>query len=544
MNKTQTLNQGREALSKQAWSSAYSLLSAADQKEPLEPDDLEGLATAAVFVGEEKLSSEILARAHQGFLTRGETRRAVRCAYWIGMMQLFNGEIAQANGWFSRANRLLENEPDCVEKGYLLMPAGLGHVYKGDPASAYKLFVQAAAIGERFGDRDLVTLALHAQGRALIKKGEIPDGVALLDEAMVAVTSNEVTPIVAGTVYCSVIEACSEIFDLHRAQEWTSALERWCSSQPEDLAYRGHCLTRRAEILQLRGAWSDALEQARLACVRLTQPEPKAAAGMAYYRTAELLRLRGELAEAEQAYRQASVWDPRPQPGLAQLRLIQGRLEAAHAAIRRASEETREAGRRATVLDALVEIALAAQDVEAAHKAADELAGLAERLKAPYVHALSERAIGAVLLAENDAHGALAILRQSWSDWRELEAPYEAARVQVLIALAYRALSDNAAADLELNAAHDVFKHLGAAPDLARVNTLLNKTATTAAVPLTKREIQVLKLVASGMTNKELASKLGISEKTVARHMSNIFVKLDLSSRAAATAYAYQHHLL
>jgi DNA-binding NarL/FixJ family response regulator len=544
MSRARALDRGRESLRNQAWGDAFSQLSAADREAMLEPADLEGLAHAAHLTGRETASADLLARAHQGFLSRGETQRAARCAFWLGFRALINGELAQAGGWFSRADRLLDGQPGCVEKGYLLLPVGYRAFYEGDAATAYKTFSQAATIGNRFSEADLVTLARQGQGRALIRQGEITRGVTLLDEAMVAVTAGEVSPIVAGGVYCSVLEACSEIFDLRRAQEWTSALEQWCASQSDMVPYRGHCLVRRAEILQLHGAWKDALGAAQQACERFSHPTPRPEAGAAFYRLAEVHRLRGEFADAEDAYRQASRWERTPQPGMAQLRFAQGQLDAANAAIRRLAEEVQEPRSRSGVLDAYVEIVLAVKDVAAARAAADELSEIAERYGAPFLRAVSARATGAVLLAEGDARGALTTLRQSWTTWCKLEAPYEAARTRTLIALACRALGDDDAEDLELIAAREVFHQLGAAPDLARVEALGQKKSSKVASPLTTREVGVLKLVARGMTNRAIAGKLGISEKTVARHLSNIFNKLDLSSRAAATAYAYQHELV
>jgi DNA-binding NarL/FixJ family response regulator len=258
---------------------------------------------------------------------------------------------------------------------------------------------------------------------------------------------------------------------------------------------------------------------------------------------AELYRLRGQFAEAENAFRQASRLQRTPQPGLAQLRFAQGQLDAANVAIRRILEELLEPAARASALDAYVEIVLAAKDVSAARAAASELAEIAGRFNAPLLHAVSDRALGAVSLAEGDAKAALAALRRSWTTWCELEAPYEAARVRVLMALAYRELGNHDAADLELDAACQAFQRLGAAPALACVEALTHKKLPGAGT-LTEREVQVLKLVASGRTNRAIASKLGISEKTVARHLSNIFNKLGLSSRAAATAYAYQRQLV
>ena len=289
--RVQALDRGRGSLKDQAWSAAFDQLSAADRQAPLEPADLEELSKAAHLIGRQSVSVELLARAHQGFLGRGEVQRAARSAFWLGFISLVSGEPAQASGWLSRAERLLDGQPDCVERGYLLLPLGYRSVHEGEAAKAYSAFVQAAAIGERFGDTDLLTLARQGQGRALIRQGETARGVALLDEAMVAVRAGEVSPLVAGGVYCSVIDACSEIFDLRRAQEWTSALEQWCTSQPDLVPYRGNCRIHRAEMMQLHGAWQDALEEAQRACDQLSAPTPRPETGAAFYRLAELHRL-------------------------------------------------------------------------------------------------------------------------------------------------------------------------------------------------------------------------------------------------------------
>jgi DNA-binding CsgD family transcriptional regulator len=541
--RAQAIEKGRESFRRHAWGAAFSQLLAADHEAPLVPEHLVELAQAALLIGREAEGADILARAHQAFLSRGDAQLAARCAFWLGFTSLLNGEVAKSGGWLSRASRLLDGDPDCVEKGYLLLPTGYRLVHGGDAAAAHSTFAQATVIGGRFGDKDLVTLGLQGQGRALIRQGEVARGLALLDEAMVAVTAGEVSPLNAGGVYCSVLDACGEIFDLQRAQEWTSALEEWCASQPDLVPYRGHCLVRRAELLQLRGAWSEALEEAQRASEWLSRPAPKPAVGAAFYRVAELHRLRGKFGDAEEAYRQASQWRSLG-PGLALLRLAQGQVDAASAAIRRMAEEVRESGPRATVLDACVEIMLAANDVAAARVAADELVKIAVRHSVPFLGALSSRASGAVLLAEGNARSALVELRQSWSIWCELQAPYEASRVRLLIALACRNLGDEDNAIVELTAARQTFQQLGAAVELSRTEGFLPKDAHQAEGPLTGRELQVLRLVAVGMTNRGIAGKLHISEKTVARHLSNIFTKLDLYSRTAAAAYAYDHNLV
>ena len=518
-------------------------MSAADREETLEPDDSLLLAQSALLIGREVEGGDLLARAHQAFLSAGEVQRAVRCAFWLGFTLLIGGEPAKAGGWLARAGRCSRSQADCVDKGYLLLPEGYRLPRGRSPGRARD--VRAIGCHRRTFPRPGVGNARPSgEGRALIRQGEISRGVTLLDEAMVAVTAGEVSPLTAGGIYCSVLEACGEICDLQRAQEWTSALDRWCASQPDLVPYRGHCLLRRAELLQLHGAWPDALEGAQRASEWLSHPAPKPGIGAAFYQMGEVHRLRGKFAEAEEAYRQAGQWHRTFGPGPALLRLAKGEVAEANAAIRRIAEEPHAPGPRARILEAYVEIALTSNDVGVARRASEELAGIAAGQDIPFLRALSCRATGAVLLAEGDAHGALAALRQSWSLWSDLQAPYEAARVRYLLGLAFRKLGDTQSAAQELVAARQTFQRLQAAVDLARVEALQPGEERKGSGPLTDRELQVLRLVASGMTNRGIAGKLHISEKTVARHLSNIFMKLDLSSRTAAAAYAYDHSLI
>jgi DNA-binding CsgD family transcriptional regulator len=509
----------------------------------LDGDDLELAVTTAYLGGRVAEAMAALQRAEQAHASAGDHRRAARSAFWLGFLLLGRGELAQGSGWLARSRRLLEDEPpDCPEQGYLLIPAAMEQLQAGDHAAAQVTAARSAGIGRRAGEADLVAMAQFLQGAAAVTGGDVPAGLAMLDEAMVAAVAGELTPPVTGTIYCGVIEVCQQVAELRRAREWTAALSAWCDSQPGLVTFTGQCLVHRAEILRLGGAWPEAVEAARRAAERLAEASDDLAIGAASYQQAEAHRVLGQVQAAEAAYQLASRWGREPQPGLALLRLAQGRTDAAAAAIRRVLAETGDRLERARLLPAAVEILLATGDLGAAREAAAELAGIADGYRTLALLATADHARGAVLLADGDAAGAVAALRGAWRAWRELEAPYEAARARLLIGLACRELGDEDAAAMELDAARTVLAGLGAGPDLDRLDRLAG--AAPSAGGLTGRELEVLRLVAAGATNHAIASRLHLADKTVHRHVSNIYAKLGVSSRAAATAYAYQHHLV
>ena len=423
--------QGLAAYGRRAWGEAHAALAAADAATPLDADDLERLASAAYLVGHEDESARAWERAFHARVAEGAPDRAAYCGFWIAFGMLSRGEPARAAGWLARSRRALGPDvPECAALGYLALPDAVARVQSGDATGALAVAADTIALGERCGDTDLVAFARCVQGRALIRAGRPVEGVALLDEVMVAVVGDEITPVLAGDLYCTVIEGCQEVYDVGRAHEWTEALTAWCAAQPDLVPYRGQCLVHRAEIMMLRGAWPDAADTARRAHARLSAPPGHPAAGAAAYVEGELYRLRGAYGEAEAAYRRASGWGREPQPGLALLRLAQGRRDTARAAIGRAVDEATgeaNAAARPPLLAAAVEIALAGGDVAAARGAADRLAGIADALDAPILRAMAAEARGAVLAAEGEVSGALAALRGAWTAWHRLPAPYAAA---------------------------------------------------------------------------------------------------------------------
>jgi len=534
-----------DAFARRAWSEAYAELTAADAKEPFNATRLEQLAVAAHCIGRNDDSTAAWARAYESHLAAGNVVDAASVAAWCAFGLVTRGDFALGMGWLSRTQTLCEeHELDCPAKWFAFGQAAAGTMFAGDYAGALAMFQEAQRNADRLRDSNGMTLTRLGRGQCLAQLGRASEALPFLDEVMVAVTTEDISPLVAGLAFCAAIETCQQMLDVRRAQEWTAALTRWCDAQPDLVPYRGNCLVHRAEILTLHGAWPEAFDHAERARDWLSEAAAGFGAGNACYRLGELHRLRGEYADAETAYKQASHYGNETQPGLGLLRLAQGHVESAAAAIRRALDETADIIPRAHLLRGYVDVALAANDVVTARSAADELTAIATQVGAPMLRAQAKHADGAVRLVEGDARAALGLLRSAWTVWQELEAPYDGAQARVLIGKACRALGDDDTAEMEFDAARWIFQELGAAPALAQIHKLSTRSSAAAPGGLSLREVQVLRLVAAGKSNRAIADGLFLSEKTVHRHLSNIFTKLGVSSRAAATAFAFQNNLV
>jgi len=533
----------RDAYARRDWPAAREGFDAAREVAALSADDLSALGDAAWWLGHIEESLAASEQAYHGYLDAGQPRQAAMAALGVAYLSFLRGREAVGTGWMSRAQRLVADQPECVEQGYLRYVLQVEAALDGPDVAA----VVAAArgvreLGRRHGDPTLVAAGTLGEGRMLVRHGRVAEGLALLDEAMVAVLSEELTPEWAGNIYCHMMAACHELCDIARAREWTEATTRWLATLPAAVLFTGICRVHRSQVLQITGEWDRAESEAARVCADLAELHV-ATAAEGHYQVGELRRLRGDLAAAEQAYQRAHEHGRDPQPGLALAYLARGRADTASAAIRTAlvAHSDNRLG-RARLCAPQVETALATGDIPTATKACDELDETAAVYASSGLQAMAHHARGAITLADGHPAEALGVLRAACRRWRELAAPYEAARVGVLLAQAYRALEDTDAAARELAAAEVVFARLGAIPDLEHVAALRHRPSLPGG--LTAREVEVLALVAAGQTNRAVATALVLSEKTVARHLSNIFTKLGLSSRTQAAAYAFEHGLI
>jgi DNA-binding CsgD family transcriptional regulator len=532
-------DRARDAARRESWAEAYEELRALDPA-GMGPRDLETLADAAWWLSRPDESVAARQRAYAGYVAAGD-ERAAWCAGRLCMEHFFRGEPAVAAGWLMRAQRLLRDQPERLQHGYLAMAESTLARARGETGEAVAGAERATEIGLRFGDPDVAAMGIHLHGMALIDGGRVAEGMALLDEAMAAAVAGELGTFFTGVVYCDVIATCLEVSDVGRLGEWNEAARQWCESLPPDAPFPTICRVNRAEAARLRGAWLEAEAEASRASRELGF-NPRVAA-RAFYETGEVRRRVGDLAGAEEAFARAHELGLSPQPGLALLRLDQGKPDAAMQALRAAvADEPPGRPRRARLLAAQVEAAVAGGDLDAAGRASRELDEIAGRLGTPALAAAAATAGGALQLAEGDLPEALERLRAACATWQELRLPYETAQARMLYGTALRRAGSEEDALLELRAAQAAFERLGAAGDAARAAALLGGRD---GLPggLTAREAEVLRLVAAGKTNREVAVALVISEHTVARHVQNIFAKLGVSSRSAATAFAFEHGL-
>lgn len=527
---SETLADARAAYARRDWPLAYVRFVAADPTS-LSADDLTKFGDAAWWLGRIDETLTVAERAYHAHVAEGGTRAAAMGAMELAFLRFMRAEEALGGAWLAAARRLLADDTECVEYAYLRffleVDADTEDVDRA-PATARDI----RALADQHGDACLAAMATVAEGRALIALGDVPAGLALLDEAMAVVLTDELPPGWTGNIYCNVIDICHELVDLRRMRSWTETLDDWCATMPAAVVFTGICRVHRAQLMQTRGDWTRSESEARRVCDDLAELIVPSTAD-AHYVVGDALRLRGELDAAVRAYLRAHELGRDPQPGMSLLRLAQGRADVATRSIHAALAASVDPLARAPLCFAAVEIDVAAGEPGAARKAADELDDVARRYPSLGLRAMAHHASGAALLGEGRPADALPMLRQACTSWLRLDAPYECARVRLLLANAYSALDDHDASARERDAAEATMTRLGAPP----------VSAPDVPDGLSAREVEVLALVAHGKTNREVAAELVLSEKTVARHLSNIFTKLGLPSRTAAAAYAFERGL-
>jgi ATP/maltotriose-dependent transcriptional regulator MalT len=530
----ETIDAARTAYRRNAWADATELFLRADAEAALDASDLEALVWAAGISARDAEMLAALERLYAHHEARADHENCARTAFWCGLRNMMIGEIGLGSGWLQRAAKHAEaTPPDCVQRGYLILPQVFMHRAKGDYEAAIAAADKALAFAERAGETDLVALAGSLKGGILFRLGRIDEGYGPIDEAMLLANGDRLSPIVSGVVYCEIVASCCRVLEMVRAREWTAILDSWCRRNPQARAFNGVCQVHRAEVLQLEGNWAEAYAEAERAGEGLKGTTEQTAMATAAYRRAEILRLRGRFDEAEAEYRRAGEIAIDPQPGLALLRLAQGGLDEAAAMIRRAIETAVDMPRKTALLPAGIEICVACDDLDGAEDLCTEMREIAEHFGTEILARVADQGCGSLALARGDAAGAVAALSSARRYWSEFGAPYLVARLRVDIARGCAELGDTDSAAMELDAAERAFRVLGAEPDLARLRAIRGERAPG---DLTAREREVLALLAEGGSNREIAVDLGLSPKTVNRHVENIFTKLGVSSRAAAVA--------
>jgi class 3 adenylate cyclase len=478
MSQFDSLRSARNAAERHAWREAYDAYSKVERQE-LTPDDLERFADAAWWTGRLDEAISLRERSYAAFAAAGEKLGAARLALTLSWDHSGRGAFSVSQGWFANAERLLAGQPESVEHGFLTLTRAVNNLWAdGDLPEAVAGFDRARELAQRLGDRDTEALGLAGKGRALIKGGEPEQGLSLLDEASAAAVCGELRPYATGLVHCITISSCQDLGDYRRAAEWTEAANRWCD-RLDVSGFPGACRIHRAEVMRLRGDWPGAEKQALAACEELHDFDRHITAG-GYYEIGEVRRRRGDFAAAEEAYRTADELGRDPQPGLALLRLAEGKVDGAVAGIKRALQESHEPLARLRRLPAQVEIAIAASDLQSARSAADELEAIVDSYKiggrrAPALDATVHFASGQIKLAEGDSEGAARCLQRARDGWQEVGAPYETAQARTLLGIAFRRKGDEHTATAELEAALATFARLGAKLDEERTKELLGR---------------------------------------------------------------------
>jgi len=544
-NPLEAIQAARDAYQRCAWADATDLFVRADAESQLEVIDLEALVWAAGIAAKDREMLAALERLYAHYAAGDDHEQCARAAFWCGLRNMLIGEAVLGSGWLQRAARHAEHTPtECVQRGYLLLPQTFMLRRKGDYETAVNLAERAIEIGENGGEPDLVALACSIKGGTLFRLGRIDEGYVPIDEAMLLASSGRLSPLVSGIVYCEIVASCCRVLEVVRAREWTAILTDWCRRNPQAKAFSGVCQVHRAEVLQLEGNWSEAFAEAECAGRGLTGTAERTALANAAYRRGEILRLRGAFEKSEAEYRLAGEIGLDPQPGLALLRLAQGRRDEAAAAIRRALETGNDMALKTVLLPAAIEIFIACSDLDAAERLCREMSDIAERFGTEILARVADQGRGSLALARGEFGDAVAALSRARQYWSEFGAPYLVSRLRVDIARSYAGLGDLENAEREFEAAVRILQELGAGPDLARIDELRTGSKATGSDDLTPRERQVLSLVADGGTNRKVAEQLGLSAKTVNRHVENIFDKLGVSSRAAAVAKALRTGLI
>jgi class 3 adenylate cyclase len=473
-----SLEAARDAATRHAWREAYDAYSAVDANE-VTPPDAERFAEAAWWTGKLDEAIRLRERSYAGYTAAGEKLPAARVALTLSWDQSGRGAFAVSQGWFASAERLLDGQPESFEHGYLTLTRAVNALFaEGELSSAVADFDRAYEIARRLGDRDTQVMALSGKGRALVKSGDVEQGLALLDEATAAAGCGELRPYSTGLVYCITISSCQDLGDYRRAAEWTEEANRWCD-RLDVTGFPGACRLHRAEIMRLRGDLDGAEKQAVAACEELYDFDRFITAG-GYYEIGEIRRRRGDFAGAEEAYNTANEMGRDPQPGLALVRLAEGKVNAAVAGITRTLRDLQDPLARLRRLPAQVEIAIAADDVKTARAAAAELERIVDSYKignrrAAAFDATLHFALGQIKLAEKDSENAARCLTRARDEWQQVGAPYETAQARMSLGTAFRRQGDEHAATAELEAALTTFERLGAKLDEERAQELLGR---------------------------------------------------------------------